>query len=65
MKTYKDEYRELAIWRRERSVEARKLPKGKIGFDLGLRAKQRRLDGIEYRRRLRELKVKHGMPVDF
>ena len=65
MKTYKDEYSLLAIWLQEQLDEARKLPKGGVGFDTGQQAQQKRKVDIEYRRRLRDLRAKHGMPADF
>ena len=61
MKTYKEEYRELIMWLEERLNESKKLPDDGIGFDAGQRAQQERIDDIEYRRRLRELKAKYGI----
>ena len=61
MKTFKDEYLELLDWLEERFKESRKLPDDGVGFDDGQQAQQERLDNTEYRRRLRELKVKHGV----
>ena len=61
MKTLKEEHRELLKWRFERLDESIKLPNGGAGLDAGQRCQQEMKDGKEYRRRLRELKAKHGV----
>ena len=62
MRTYKEEYHELVEWRMARFEESNKLPMDGTGLGYPCqRTQQERLDGQEYRRRLRELREKYNI----
>ena len=61
MKTFREEYLDLWSWRESLLKESSKLSRDFIGLDGSPRGQQERKDAAEYRRRLRELKAKHGV----
>ena len=62
MRTFEVEYKELLEWRIARFEESRKLPMDGTGLGYpGQRGKQEKLDGEEYRRRLKALEEKYKL----
>ena len=57
----KEEFMELLDWLEKQLTEASKLPDDEVGFDAGQRAQREKKVNTEYRRRLIELKTKHGV----
>ena len=58
MKSFKDEYKELLLWYKEKTDECDKIP-SEGGYDGG-GTEQRRIYTAEYRNRLNLLKEKYG-----